>query len=556
MKNIFQKNHRVLFYASWLIIGLIQSYYTELLDDEAYYWVFSRFLDWGYFDHPPMIALMIKAGYAVFHNELGVRIISLLLNIATLFLLEKLIAKKNDLLFYAIAFSLAVIQIGGILAVPDSPLIFFTALFFWCYKKFTENSSSANTILLGIVAACLLYSKYHGVLIIFFVLISNFKLFTNYKTYLAGIIALVCFVPHLIWQYNHDWVSFRYHLFESNVNPYKFSYTTEYIAGQLLLAGPIAGIIIVPAAILYKTKSSLEKALKFTLIGLYVFFLISSFRGRVEANWTSAAIVPLVILSHQFLNNRVKWRKVLYYSLPVTIVLVLAVRVAMIKDIVPVKAIKERFHSWHKWPQQMKERTKGLPVAFNSSYQRASKYWFYSGQVTYSPNWYRGRKNNYNFWPVEDSLLGKPVYILDVYNLEQFKDSMNTSIGTVGYRYDSAYASFTKVKLNIGTKKIILKKGEPFNCKLTAEFPKVYYDYVLSDTTRKVKLYYGAFIKNEFVKETGKEISLYDLIDNKQIPLQINVDLPPGKYFLRLSLQSGINTATHNSDKIELVVIE
>jgi hypothetical protein len=146
------------------------------------------------------------------------------------------------------------------------------------------------------------------------------------------------------------------------------------------------------------------------------------------------------------------------------------------------------------------------------------------------------------------------VYILDIYNLEQFKDSMNTPIGTVAYRYDSAYASFTKVKLNIGTKKIILKKGEPFNSKLTAEFPKVYYDYVLSDTTRKVKLYYGAFIKNEFVKETGKEIKLYDLLDNKHLAQQINFDLPAGKYFLRLSLQSGINTATHNSDKIELVV--
>lgn len=554
MKNIFQRNHRVLFYSFWLLIGLIQSYYTELLDDEAYYWVFSRFLDWGYFDHPPMIAPMIKAGYAVFPNELGVRIISLLLNIGTLLLLEKLIARKNDLLFYVIAFSLAVIQIGGILAVPDSPLIFFTALFFWCYKKFIENSSWANTFLLGVVAACLLYSKYHGVLIVFFVLISNLKLFTNYKTYIAGIIALTCYVPHLIWQYNHDWVSFRYHLFESNVNPYKFSYTTEYIAGQLLLAGPIAGIIIVPAALLYRAKGSLEKALKFTLVGLYIFFLISSFRGRVEANWTSAAIVPLVILSHRFLSNKIKWRKVLYYTLPVTILLVLAVRVAMIKDIAPVKAIKERFHSWHTWPQEMKERTKGLPVAFNSSYQRASKYWFYSGQMTYSPNWYRGRRNNYNFWPLEDSLLGKPVYILDVYNREQFTDTLLTPIGTVGYRYDSAYVSFGRVKLDIGTKKIKLKRGEIFNCNLSAKFPKAHYAYVMADTARNVKLFYGVFVKNEFVKEIDNEIKLYSLTNNRHPAQQINFDLPPGKYFLRLSLQSGINTSTHNSDKIELVV--
>ena len=48
------------FYATWTIITLIQAWGTELFDDEAYYWVYSKFLDWGYFDHPPMVALLIK----------------------------------------------------------------------------------------------------------------------------------------------------------------------------------------------------------------------------------------------------------------------------------------------------------------------------------------------------------------------------------------------------------------------------------------------------------------------------------------------------------------
>ena len=50
-----------LFYLVWLALGLIQAGTTELLDDEAYYWVFSQHLDWGYFDHPPMTALLIRA---------------------------------------------------------------------------------------------------------------------------------------------------------------------------------------------------------------------------------------------------------------------------------------------------------------------------------------------------------------------------------------------------------------------------------------------------------------------------------------------------------------
>ena len=53
------------FLAIWLVINLIQSYFTELAHDEAYYWMYSKYLSWGYFDHPPMIALIIKIGYAI-----------------------------------------------------------------------------------------------------------------------------------------------------------------------------------------------------------------------------------------------------------------------------------------------------------------------------------------------------------------------------------------------------------------------------------------------------------------------------------------------------------
>ena len=46
MTLFFQKNHRLLFYSTWLILTLAQSASTELIADEAYYWVYSRFPDW------------------------------------------------------------------------------------------------------------------------------------------------------------------------------------------------------------------------------------------------------------------------------------------------------------------------------------------------------------------------------------------------------------------------------------------------------------------------------------------------------------------------------
>jgi 4-amino-4-deoxy-L-arabinose transferase-like glycosyltransferase len=371
--QFLSKHHRLLFYGCWIFLGLVQSGLTELQDDEAYYWVYGQYLDWGYFDHPPMIGLLTKMGYAIFPNELGVRLFPLLLNVLSLLIIEKLLEKKNPLLFYVIALSIAVLQIIGFAAVPDTPLIFFTALFFYCYKKFNITSSWLNTFLLGLSIALLCYSKYHAVLIVLFTLLSQVRLLGKLKAWVAVLIAVLLFVPHLWWQYQHDWVSFRYHLFESNVNAYKPSFTLNYILGQLLLPGPIAGFILLPAAFLYKPFTKTERALRFTMIGVYAFFLLSSFRGKVEANWTSPAIVPLMVLSHQFLYDRVRWQKILFKLLPITLFLVLFVRVIMIENVLPVLKVERMYHAWKKWPKELREKTHNLPVVFSNSYQRASK---------------------------------------------------------------------------------------------------------------------------------------------------------------------------------------
>src|SRR5690242_17839290 len=61
------------FFIFWLALNLVQAAFTELTSDEGYYWFYSRSLEWGYYDHPPFIALMVRIGYALFPNELGVR---------------------------------------------------------------------------------------------------------------------------------------------------------------------------------------------------------------------------------------------------------------------------------------------------------------------------------------------------------------------------------------------------------------------------------------------------------------------------------------------------
>ena len=46
----------------WLIVQSIVAFNAELFHDEAYYWMYSKYPDWGYFDHPPLVAMLIKIG--------------------------------------------------------------------------------------------------------------------------------------------------------------------------------------------------------------------------------------------------------------------------------------------------------------------------------------------------------------------------------------------------------------------------------------------------------------------------------------------------------------
>ena len=55
------------------ILNIIQGSYTELLPDEAYYWVYSQYMNWGFFDHPPLVAVWVTISDFLFTEELGVR---------------------------------------------------------------------------------------------------------------------------------------------------------------------------------------------------------------------------------------------------------------------------------------------------------------------------------------------------------------------------------------------------------------------------------------------------------------------------------------------------
>ena len=555
MKSFVLRYHRKLFYIFWLLIAIIQAAFTNLIGDEAYYWLYSRFLSWGYFDHPPMTALLIKAGYAIFQNELGVRLLGVLLNVATIFILEALTERKNPFLFYTTVLGIATFQVLGFLAVPDNALLFFTALFFYAYKKFVQQPALGNILFIGLVTALLLYTKYHGALVIFFTLISNIRLLAKWQTWVAGLLVLLFYSPHLYWQWQNDWIGIRYQLFENNVNAYKISFTTDYILGQLLLAGPIIGIMLLPAAFAYSPHNKTERALKFTMVGIYTFFFISTFRGPSEVNWPVPALIPLTILSYHYYLGRSRFLKPLQVITVISLALILATRLYMMVDIGPDNALKNRFHAASRWVPELEKKAGDCSVIFTNSYQYASLFWFYSGRPSHEIQYYTSKRTNFNLWPTDLNLMGKPVFFATREVSATYKDSVLAGKEWLRLWFDSSFSPMGKISIRTEKDHYTIKKGAALPMRIYTRFPDSYPPFLEAHPALPTQLVIGIADDIKEIKDIETAITAHQLLKGDTLSLIANTrDLPPGTYTMRFTIRVKNYLPAHNSKKLRLEI--
>ena len=327
-------NHRktfLLLLLIWFIVNLVQAIFTEVLSDEAYYGLFGKYLDWGYYDHPPMVALMTRISSLLFNGNLGIRFMTIILQSGTIILIWKIAGFKEPdsrhvVIFFIIAGSISLFSVYGVLTSPDSPLLFFTALFFFAYKKFINDSDWKSVLLLAISMAGLVYSKYQAVLVIGFVILANLRLFKMYRFWLAGIIALVILSPHIYWQISNGFPSFQYHLVDRSEG-FRWAFFLEYLPNQMAVFNPFTLGAVLYVMIRYKPADLLERSYYFQIAGFLIFFWLMTFRGHVEPHWTIACSIPVIlILSDRCLKDPSLLRFTRKFILP-SILLLLVIRI-------------------------------------------------------------------------------------------------------------------------------------------------------------------------------------------------------------------------------------
>ena len=256
------------FLAGLLVLNLLQAYFTEITEDEAYYWMYSRYLDWGYFDHPPMIALLIRAGYAIFQNELGVRLLPTLMGTGTIYLIYLLAGRpENVRLFMLLIFSIILMhfRLAGYLAIQDIPMLFFTALFFLIYRYYIEEDRFIWVILLALAITAMFYSKYHSSLVVFFTVLGNLKVLSRRSFWLIAVLTVILYLPHVFWQIDHDFITFRYQLIGRN-DPEVIKQFYDFFLNQIVVTGPLVGVLLIYLSFTSKTEGSFERVMKFNLI--------------------------------------------------------------------------------------------------------------------------------------------------------------------------------------------------------------------------------------------------------------------------------------------------
>ncbi len=390
----------------WLILGLATAGVAELTSDEGYYWFISRRLEWGYYDHPPVLAAIIALGRWFAPGELGVRLVNVVLSSATVALALGLIvperrARRVGLLLVA---AVPLLSYQSILVFPDGPLLPLMVAFLYGYRRFLQRQDAVSLVIIGMASGLMLYAKYHGLLVIALTVVSNPRLLLSRRFMGAMALGAVIFMPHLWWQYQHDFVTFRYHL-SGRASGFSFDNMWQFVSQQLYTLGP--AILLVP--FLVRGRDLFERALRTIALGTLVFFLLMSLRGFVHAHWTSIAVIPAVVLGAAYYAG---WRRrwpVVAMTAPL-VVAGLLFRLYLSYQIVPQNHVGiDYYHDRDLWAADLAEFAGQRPLVFPENFREAPLYQFYSGNRAVALFEGGHRESQYQIWQFEDSLQGSDV---------------------------------------------------------------------------------------------------------------------------------------------------
>ncbi|MGH7512797.1 MAG: ArnT family glycosyltransferase [Gemmatimonadales bacterium] len=411
--------------AAGLVMGLalvqwIVGSRIPLDPDESYYWEWSRHLAPSYYDHPPAIAYLIRAGTSLFGDTpFGVRAFPLLANLGgglMLLLLARRLAgaqgargaRNTALLLLA----LPMLSLWPLLATPDCPLFLADALALYaCVRAIEAPPRSAAALgwwlAAGVGLGLGLASKLLAILLPFGILLALLsrpdlrRRLAEPGPYLACLLAVLIDGP--IVAAGGSAAVFQLHHGFGRSHGAPLYRELEFVAGQVGMAGGILFVLLAVATVQSLRRSAEPRRYLLAVVALSTFavFAVSSLRHRVEANWPLPAYLPAVVLLATVQGDG-RWRRWLRAGVALGGGLVILGYLQMVTPVLPFhEELIRRGHGWDEVALRVAlHRESPRTWVAGNTYQDASKLAFHlpDHPRVFALN-LRSRDNQYSAWP-------------------------------------------------------------------------------------------------------------------------------------------------------------
>ncbi len=304
-------------------LRLIAAAYTPITFDEAYYWMWSKSLAGGYYDHPPMVAIVIRLGTMIAGDtELGVRLVSILLALPMSFAVYQaaaiLFGGRRVAATSALLLNITLMAaVGTMIVTPDAPLLVASSFVLYSLAKVLESGRGAWWLAVGLSVGAALLSKYTALffgpaILIWLIAVPKLRRwFISPWLYLGGLVALAMFAPVILWNADHHWVSFIKQMGRARIADFKPVFIAELIPTQIAFATPLVFILGAMGlyALLHRRAGALAARV---LIGamfwtIVAYFVWHSLHARVEANWF-APVYPAFAVAAAVAAHLVQWQ--------------------------------------------------------------------------------------------------------------------------------------------------------------------------------------------------------------------------------------------------------
>ena len=280
--------------------------------DESYFWLWSKHLALSYYDHPPLIALAIRAGtLALGDTEFGVRSVSLLCSVFASYAIWRAAAllaatEESGALACTIFNATLMANAEFIAATPDALVMTAAALMLFGIAKLVRTGNGRWWLAVGGAIGMALLSKYTA-----FFLAAGAGLWCLASRqgrpwlrtawpYTAIAAAALCFLPALLWNAAHNWISFRFQFGRVAGDSLSYRYLPEFALAQVALASPF--ILIAAMVAIYRTakhwrESPSTLAAAAVALPALIYFTLHALHARVQGNWPSFIYPALALLA-------------------------------------------------------------------------------------------------------------------------------------------------------------------------------------------------------------------------------------------------------------------